>query len=44
VGRILHGGKSAARLRVGTDGSIQTYIPLPVIRPKASHLFELVKQ
>ncbi|MEO7822819.1 MAG: alpha-amylase family glycosyl hydrolase, partial [Gemmatimonadaceae bacterium] len=44
LAKTLLGGGSAARLRVGTDGSIQTYIPLPVIRPMASHLFELVKQ
>ena len=41
LAKTLLGGKAAAQLRVATDGSIQTYIPLPMIRPMASHLFEL---
>lgn len=42
--KTLLGGRSAARLRVGSDGRIQNYLLLPVIGPMASYLFELARE
>ena len=39
--RSLLGGAAAATLRVGRDGKVEGYVPLPTLAPKQGYLFEL---
>jgi glycosidase len=41
VARSLLGGLPAAPLRIGSNGRIQAYVPVPSLGPLASHVFEL---
>jgi alpha-amylase len=40
-GNNLFGGRSAARLRVGADGRIRDYVPVPTLAPLAFHVFDV---